>query len=429
MVVQLIPILIAAAAGACTPFAEEGQSTTLAHAEPDMPDVHLSEKDFLNNFEDSFPIPALLCDEPVLQFKKIALGMDRGCAIDQQHRAWCWPGASVVYAEYTQKKVFLLPELVQGWGNVQQVVAGPMHACALQASGAVECFGGNGFGQIAPGDDMGGVVGIWQNPPKPVAGGLSKIAELASGTYHVCARNAIGAVYCWGQNQHGQVGIGSMTDAVFSPQPVKNLGAVKHLAAGDRFNCATTADAGALFCWGQAIFGISGSKGQGGAWGVVYPSYVPGLEGVDITQMAFGQVHLCVLSAQKTVHCWGYNDFGQCGQPFDPGQTDTEMFVKTPKLVSNLPPVRQLSGGWRSTCALLESGEVMCWGHAEWNELGVKSSTNIPQLIPNIKNAMAISSGWAQTCAIIENGAVACWGNFPYTVKPSSTSPQCMTFK
>jgi alpha-tubulin suppressor-like RCC1 family protein len=247
----------------------------------------------------------------------------------------------------------------------------------------------------------------------------------------------MGAVYCWGQNGYGQIGVGTMTEAVFSPQLVKNLGAVKQLASGDRFSCAITADTGALFCWGQAIFGVPGSTGPYDLTGVVYPSYVPGLEGMDIIQLALGQVHLCVLNAQKKVYCWGYNDFGQCGQPFNPKQTtDAATFVKAPHLVPNLPPVQQLSGGWRSTCALLESGEVMCWGHAGWSELGVKmgdgqweSSTNIPQYVPSIKNAKAISSGWAQTCAITENGAVACWGNFPYWVNPSSPFPQCMTFK
>lgn len=427
----LIPVLIAVAAEACASSDTEGQSSLEADADASLDVGHLSEAGSVKKFADSFPTPTFLCDAPEVQFKKIALGMDRGCAIDQRQRAWCWPGASVFYAGINSKEDSLAPELIQGWDIVQQVVAGPSHACALQVSGAIECFGSGAFGQVAPGDDMAGAVGLWQNPPKPVAGGLSGITELVSGTHHVCARTVMGAVYCWGQNHHGQIGIGSMTNAVFSPKPVKNLGAVQQLAAGDRFNCAVTADTGALFCWGQAIFGVSGSKGSDDLWGVVYPSYVPGLEGVEITQMAFGQVHLCVLSSQKMVYCWGYNDFGQCGQPFDPKQADVKNFVKTPTPVSNLPPVQQLSAGWRSTCALLESGEVMCWGHAGWNEFGDGkwgSSTDIPQYVPNINKATAISSGWAQTCAILENGAVACWGNFPYWVKPFLTSPQCMSF-
>jgi alpha-tubulin suppressor-like RCC1 family protein len=53
--------------------------------------------------------------------------------------------------------------------------------------------------------------------PVLVAGGLT-FRQLSAGYYHTCGITTQNALYCWGSNQDGQLGIGQ---AAFVAEPVK----------------------------------------------------------------------------------------------------------------------------------------------------------------------------------------------------------------
>ena len=66
-------------------------------------------------------------------------------------------------------------------------------------------------------------------------------------------------------------------------------------------------------------------------------------------------------------------------------------------------------------CALTETGHVYCWGEAEDYRLGHGSTTdsrtpvNVP--FPNHRSVQMIATHSSHNCALVDNGDVYCWGN------------------
>jgi len=79
--------------------------------------------------------------------------------------------------------------------------AGFGHACAV-ARGAMYCWGDNSNGQLGV---AGGDAGTGQ-APVTVAGG--PWVAPAAGSAHTCALATDGGVWCWGANDKGQLGSG-----------------------------------------------------------------------------------------------------------------------------------------------------------------------------------------------------------------------------
>jgi alpha-tubulin suppressor-like RCC1 family protein len=149
--------------------------------------------------------------------------------------------------------------------DTTSLVAGNLHACAIATVGgtvgATYCWGGNGYGQVGNG------VTTNQNLPVVVSGGLA-LVQLTAGAFHTCGLTATGTAYCWGRNTSGQLGDGTTTS---SAVPVAVSGALtfRSISAGELFTCGvagtpgtsggTTASAAAVYCWGDNEYGQIGN--------------------------------------------------------------------------------------------------------------------------------------------------------------------------
>ena len=73
---------------------------------------------------------------------------------------------------------------------------------------------------------------------------------------------------------------------------------------------------------------------------------------------------------------------------------------------------KAISLGAVHSCAILENGDLKCWGRNDKGRLGTGNDTslNIPSAPINLGGkAIAISLGGSHSCALLENGEVKCW--------------------
>jgi alpha-tubulin suppressor-like RCC1 family protein len=115
--------------------------------------------------------------------------------------------------------------------------------------------------------------------------------------------------------------------------------------------------------------------------------------------------------------CWGYNVYGQLGY----GHTNS---LGDDEAVSNLSPVAvggtvvELAVGMHYTCALLDTGNVRCWGYAAYGQLGYGNTNNIgdneaPSAAGDVNvggTVQKLVAGYYHTCALLQGGAMRCWG-------------------
>jgi alpha-tubulin suppressor-like RCC1 family protein len=288
-----------------------------------------------------------------------------------------------------------------------QVNGGGAHACALLATGAVTCWGDNGFGQLGTGDTT---PLSSPSPPLVFADGFVP-QKVVAGNQHTCAVSTDDRIKCWGSDQAGQLGAGYSGD-LHAPGPDLRLRgrAVLELAAGDDHTCALL-EGGALKCWGR------NAAGQLGLGDLANRGDGPGQMGDHLTEVqlggpviavAAGAAHTCAVTDDGAVRCWGAGDAGQLGLGSELGA------LGPPAPAVALPGAAvSVAAGADYSCALLASGQASCWGAGARGQLGTGDLTGRAApagVISFGAKATSLAAGARHACALLDSGRIACWG-------------------
>jgi alpha-tubulin suppressor-like RCC1 family protein len=229
----------------------------------------------------------------------IAAGDSHSCAILRSGGVKCWGDNRYGQLGDGTTERRLTPVGVSALsGGVTALALGDRHSCAID-DGAVKCWGDNRYGELGDGTTLGRLT--------PVAvPGLSGAIAIAAGSGpapsgHTCALMRSGAMKCWGYNGWAQLGDGTTVDRR-RPVGVAGLGAgVTAIAAGARHTCARTTT-GNLRCWG---YNYNGQLGDETPDDRSKPVYVVGIGPAPVT-LTIASHSVTVTPAKRTairLHC------------------------------------------------------------------------------------------------------------------------------
>ncbi|HMS93468.1 MAG TPA: prepilin-type N-terminal cleavage/methylation domain-containing protein [Candidatus Saccharibacteria bacterium] len=314
----------------------------------------------------------------------VGAGLKPMCAVSRANTVFC-----------TSLSQPLAPKPVGGTGliggdKVKKVSAGYDHACAITSNSDLYCWGRNGRGQLGNGSTVDSAV-----PVKVSSGDMPQgdVKDVSVGFYYSCAISNDDRAYCWGANNHGQLGNGTDADSN-SPSAVVASGALsgktlRKLSAGvgpytaTGTTCVVASD-NWVYCWGQnyawgAAGAPSSSNDVDGGWGVSRPVSVStgAMSGRSISEVSVGSGHVCALSSDNgRAYCWGSGSNGQKGG----GSTSASY---QPTLVQDVgETLIGVAAGSYNGCALTSSKKIYCWGWSDKLGNGSSSNSTVPVEVP-----------------------------------------------
>ncbi len=242
--------------------------------------------------------------------------------------------------------------------------------------------------------------------------------------YATCQLFEAGNVKCWGMGSNGELGNYSLSNAI-NPTPVRkstntaDIADVTAIARGYMHTCLLLEDK-TVQCMG---LNTNGQLGDGTTSYSTLPVQVKDSAGTgilsNVVAITAGYNYSCALLSNQTVQCWGYNVSGYLGNGT---WTSSSLPVQVKNLsgTGSLSNVIQITSSYSHSCALLSDRTAQCWGEngAGTGTLGNGTTTNsnLPVQVLNsngvgsLSNLYDISAGYGHTCAVLENGNVKCWG-------------------
>lgn len=263
------------------------------------------------------PIDVTGADEPLLISSAVHAAIDNegsgGCTIRAADSSlWCWGANNRGQAgQGTSGADVYGPSKIPYGSTWDEVSIGDEFVVAI-AAGQYWGWGNNSKGPTGTGTTGG--------TTHPASTGFTGSAVEAGGDTS-CGLDTEGVGHCWGANASGQVGNGQASGAnVLEPTPISGGHAFDHFALGNDFSCAVTIS-GALYCWGRNRYG---QIGVGQPFNSLAQTADPMRLGSDFDwlQVSAGGESACALRDGGSLWCWGRNQQGQLGL----GDADTRTF-------------------------------------------------------------------------------------------------------
>jgi alpha-tubulin suppressor-like RCC1 family protein len=335
-------------------------------------------------------------------FTSITAGWRHACAITTGKAAYCWGfNTDGELGLGSTGPDVLVPTLVSGGHQWERLTAGARHTCGITTDKRAWCWGLNESGQLGDGGTLAHsapaevVVPGVKFTVIATSAGVSGVAQL--GKAHTCALSEAGKPYCWGLNDRGQLGDGSLTDRT-TPVAVGGNLTLSGLSLGERFSCGMRGDA--IWCWGWNDFGQLGN-------GVRFNSHVPvAVSGSHtFTHVTTGGGFSCGIASSaapgtSATLCWG-------------GYDGTNLRI-APELVQGAPPLASIDA-YGAVCARTSAGVGYCWGSNIVGMLGIGpssiTSAASPMAITGNHEFSELSVGSQYACGVTTGGAAYCWGN------------------
>jgi len=340
----------------------------------------------------------------------LATGNDHTCGLTLHDGAFCWGRNS--YGEVGIGKALIYdgviatrttPASVLTTETFDVITAGDTHTCGLTEPGPGEeggvafCWGRNRYLQVGP-------WAVWTPVTVPTrVPNVPNFSDLVSGSFHTCGLTPDGKAYCWGRNDQGQLGTGELSESE-NPVAVDSPVTFSALAAGGFHTCGIEDVTGSVYCWGQNDRGQLG-LGLTEAFPIPTPTVITALSG--FTALAAGWYHTCGVTTAQNVYCWGRNNYGQLGR----GSSNDDR-NPTPAPILSVSGFTSVTAGAGHTCGVT-GDSAYCWGRNDQGMLGIgdNADRDSPVTVSGGLGFQALSAGAFHTCGLTADGTAYCWGD------------------
>ena len=287
-----------------------------------------------------------------------------------------------------------------------QVDPGGQHTLGLARDGAVYAWGRNDVGQLGNGTRTDAA-----SPRRVALPAGVRATQVAAGADFSVALATDGAVWTWGGNARGQLGVGT-TSASPTPRRVTGLAGVRQVAAGDHFAVALIGFDDDVRSWGA---NDAGQLGDGTVTDRAVPVEVAGEPTRFISSLTAGSRHVLAFSDPYVAYGWGDNAYGQLGpQVTEPRLTSARtVLAGSPRGAYNA-----VAAGGDSTFVVTSDGDTVAFGRNDRGQLGIgtvtRSAGPTPITFPVRATPWAIAAGGAHAVALMRDGSVWTWGDNRY---------------
>ncbi|XP_072565468.1 probable E3 ubiquitin-protein ligase HERC4 isoform X1 [Paramormyrops kingsleyae] len=250
--------------------------------------------------------------------------------------------------------------------NIVAVSCGEAHTLALNDKGQAFAWGLASDGQLG----LPCAEECMRVPRNIKSLSEVQVAQVACGYRHSHALSKGGTIFSWGQNKYGQLGLGNDCKCIFSPQAIQSLQGIPfmQIAAGGAHSFALTMS-GAVFGWGRNNFGQLGLNDNTDRY---CPVLLKSLRSQRVVYVCCGEDHTAALTKEGGVFTFGAGGYGQLGH----NTTNHEINPrKVFELMGNV--VTQIACGRQHTLAFVAStGKINSFGLGGNGQLGTRSMCN-----------------------------------------------------
>lgn len=224
------------------------------------------------------------------------------------------------------------------------------------------------------------------------------VKSVSTRTTHTCAIKEDGTLWCWGDNEGGELGDGSYNSKNI-PERIGSESNWLVVSVGSAHTCALKEDR-TLWCWGinEPVWKITNQNNN-----------IPlQLEG-NWFSVSAGLGHTCGIKSDNTLWCWGDNFWGQIG---DGTGGSFESNKNIPVNIGNNSKWKSISAGGSQTCAIKIDGTLWCWGINIFGQLGNGTYDNSPLPVQAGTDTdwTMVSTFTTDTCGIKTDKTLWCWG-------------------
>ena len=328
---------------------------------------------------------------------QLSADFSHACAINQSGALFCWGDNDNLQSGQATVGDVLIPTRV-GSSTWAQVSTAELQTCAIDVQGGVSCFGLTSG--VAP-------PSIHADPQ--AVDGVLGATMVSTGFESACAISA-STTWCWGDNTYGEL---TSTSVNFSASGIALATPWSGVAVGFFGACAARGDTSPAQCWGS---------GQQGSWGdgTDGSETVPRQTDSDYHALTAGPNFVCGIKLDGSARCWGSEVYGQLASDL------TSLFVQTPGTVNmtgssttgdlTITGWASLSAGGIHTCGIDAADRLFCWGNNQSSQLGFADDTSLgqPAYVPNPSGIAwgVLTTGESHSCATDTASAHAtyCWG-------------------